>query len=244
MRQLHPEVRELGIEELYVELELPPPPPDRPWVYLGMVSSIDGGVAVDGVSGGLGGEGDRQAFRGLRASADAVLVGAGTARAEDYGPVSIHERFAAARVRRGQSPAPHLVVVTRSGRLDPGARLFEEDGPLPLVLTGERGAATVRGVVADDRILVTGDDAPDLATGLARLRTMGVRRLLCEGGPSLNGDLLAGSWVDEIFLTVAPQAIGGSAGRIVSGDDAPHAAALVSAYEHEGELLLRYRLSR
>ena len=83
MRRLVPDGRTVPLTDAYADLD----PPATGWTAIGMVTALDGAVAVDGVSGGLGGEGDRAAFRSLRSLADVVVVGAGTAMAEDYGPV-------------------------------------------------------------------------------------------------------------------------------------------------------------
>ena len=88
MQQLYPRPASLPAEELYLDLDLPRPD-GRPFVYVNMVSSVDGAATLEGTSGALGGDGDRMAFRRLREWADVVLVGAGTIRAEDYGPVRL-----------------------------------------------------------------------------------------------------------------------------------------------------------
>jgi hypothetical protein len=59
---------------------------DRPFVRCNMISSLDGAIAVEGRSGALGGPADRRVFQVLRSLADVIVVGAGTAREEGYGP--------------------------------------------------------------------------------------------------------------------------------------------------------------
>src|SRR3954452_15153851 len=81
-------------------------PPDRPFVRINMISSLDGAIAVNGRSGLLGGPGDRQVFHALRSLADVILVGAGTARAEGYGPARIDPDAQERRRARGQHPVP------------------------------------------------------------------------------------------------------------------------------------------
>jgi hypothetical protein len=86
MRQLLPDLLEdPDIDELFAGDEREPPV-DRPWVMSNMISSIDGAAALDGVSGGLGGPGDKAVFSALRSVADVVLAAAGTVRAERYRP--------------------------------------------------------------------------------------------------------------------------------------------------------------
>jgi riboflavin-specific deaminase-like protein len=253
VRRLLPEPADLALEDVYRDLRLPDGGPDsaRAGVALGMVSSADGAVAVDGRSGGLGGDADRLAFRRLRDACDAILVGAGTVRAEDYGPPRADAARRAARVAAGASPAPQLLVVTGRADLDPDAKLFRatrEDGvPAPIVVTRELapdGAVEALREVAE--VVTFGRDAVDLAAVLRWCRVRGWRRVLCEGGPALGGALLAAGLLDEVLVTLAPMLVAGDAGRIVTSASTIPAAdlELVELHEHAGELLLRYRVNR
>ena len=120
------------LEAVYADV---PPSGTEPWTAISMVSSVDGAVSVDGTSGALGGAGDLAAFRALRAAADVVLVGIGTVRAEDYGPVKVRPAAAAARRDRGQAERPPIAVVTRSLDLGGSLRLFAADSPPPIMVT-------------------------------------------------------------------------------------------------------------
>ncbi|MBC8091356.1 MAG: dihydrofolate reductase family protein, partial [Pseudonocardia sp.] len=99
----------------------------RPFVRVNFVASLDGAVSVDGRSGGLGTDADKRVFGLLRELAEVVLVGAGTARAEDY--------RGARKNTRGRGTPPPVVVVTGSADLDPTARLFTDTVTPPIVLT-------------------------------------------------------------------------------------------------------------
>lgn len=244
MQRLYPDPGDEALEAVYAEIA---GGSDR-WVALGMVASIDGAATVDGVSRGLGQDGDRAAFRALRAAADLILVGAGTVRAERYGPPKVASEVAAARHERGQADRAGIAVVSRSLDLDLEGRLFTEDPSWrPIVVTS---------LVADPdkvtaleetgaEVLVAGDDLVDLSAAVERLRTLGYGRILGEGGPSLNGQLLADGLVDEIFLTVAPSLVGGQANRIVTSRTAsPTRMDLLGVRRHGNEVLLRYRVAR
>lgn len=191
----------------------------RPWVLVNMVSSVDGATAIDGLSGDLGGPGDRAAFPVIRALADVILVGAATVRAERYGPPQRH----------GQ----RVAVVTRSAALDWSSPLFGSGSAM--VVTSEDGpevpVTSLRAGIGD----------VDLAAALTLLADDAVRVVLAEGGPMLNGQLLAAGLVDELCVTIAPRAVSGTAARLAVG---PPAASdpwrLAQVIEHEGELLLRY----
>ena len=243
MRQLYPTSRDEDLDALYTELDVPAAPADRPWTYLDMVASVDGAAALDGRAGGLGGEADRLAFSRLREWCDAILVGAETVRAEDYGPPRPTKEAQARRRARGLESIPRLIVVTASADLDPGARLFADPQRRPLLLVPEDVTLSADLARVADAVAV-GQRRVGLRAAFARLRAMGIARLLCEGGPSLNVELLREDLVDELFLTIAPLLVGSDAPRIVTGDLAvPRTAALVELREHEGALLARYRLT-
>lgn len=238
MHRLLPSSAPVDLEDAYAGLE----PPDDSWTVLGMVGAVDGAAAVDGRSEGLGGRGDLAAFRALRTLPDVVLVGAGTVRAEDYGPPV--PRGVAARRARGQADVPRIAVVTRSADLDPAARLFGDPDRRPLVLTTRDAPEDRRAAlreVAD--VVEVGQD--DVAPGdaLAELHRRGLRRVVCEGGPSLNGQLLAAGVVDELFLTLAPTLVGEVGPRVVAGRlPAPVDLVLHELRVHGAELVLRYRV--
>jgi riboflavin-specific deaminase-like protein len=207
-------------------------PPGRPWLVVNMITTADGATAIGGVSGPIGGPADRAVFAALRALADMVLVAAGTARAEDYGPT---------QPRADGSPGPRIAVVTRSGALDPGARLFT--GGSPLVVTCEACPPERRSALAAvAEVIVCGEDEVDLATALAELETRGAATVLCEGGPSLNGQLIAADLVDEWCITTSPLLAGGTSARAASGPapDRPIQMRLVHLLEGDGLLLARY----
>ncbi len=212
-----------------------PSEPVAPFVRVNFVSSADGAVSVGGLSEGLGSNVDQRVFGMLRQLADVVLVGAGTVRAEDY--------RGARRRTRGAATPPPIAVVTGSADLDPESRLFTDTAVPPIVLTTEsaprdrraRLAAAGGDVVVLDRL------TPDAL--LVELARRDLHRVLCEGGPSLFGSLIAADAVDELCLTVAPLLVGGEAGRISRGPagSTPRPFALVGALQADGVLLLRYR---
>ncbi|WP_078326621.1 pyrimidine reductase family protein [Mycobacteroides salmoniphilum] len=183
-----------------------------------MIGSLDGAATVTGLSGGLGGEGDRAVFAAMRANADVILVGAGTVRTERYHgahlPVGLRQR----RQARGQSEVPVIAVVTASGAVDPSIPLFTESEVAPIVVTSASGARNVASRVSGVQVLVADSAGTvDLRTALAQLHSRGLSRVLCEGGPSLLGTLLAAQLVDELCLTSAPTTVGGGATRITAG---------------------------
>jgi len=207
-------------------------------VRAGFVLSTDGAVSAGGSSRPLQSPADLLSFSTLRAVSDAVLVGAGTARSEDYGPVRPRPAGRAWRAARGLPEAPPLVLVSRSLDLDPAARCFT--GPTVVVTCA---AAPGRDRFPD--VVVAGEEQVDLADAVRQLASRGLRRLLCEGGPTLLTALLRAGLVDELCLTLSPLLVGGAPGLLTGSLDAP----LPLRLEHlvdagDGVLLARYRVRR
>ncbi|MDQ3932075.1 MAG: dihydrofolate reductase family protein [Actinomycetota bacterium] len=246
MRQMLPNTRDEPLEDLYLDLSFPEPPAHRPYLYLDMVASVDGAATAGGRTARLSGEADSLAFSRLREWCDAILVGASTVRIEDYGPPRPSAAARARRVARGLPEAPRIVVVTASCSLNPAGRLFSDPSRRPLVVTTEEGHAERLAGLADVAdVLQVGTGSVDLASALSQLYRRGVRRVLCEGGPSLNAGLFSAGLVDELFLTISPLVVAGAAIRIVDGKvpQAPLPVKVEELREHAGELLLRYRFA-
>lgn len=248
MRQLLPEVvAEVDPVDAYASDERPAPA-DRPWVLVNMVASADGATAVDGRSGALGGPVDRAAFTAIRAIPDVILVAAGTARAEGYGPPKTPPALQTARRARGQAAKPRIALVTRSVELDFDRDLFADPASRCLVIAPEDAPAerlAAASAVAD--VVTAGRGGVDLPAALAQLGAGGARVVLAEGGPSLLGQLAAADLVDELCLTLSPSLVAGESARIVHGPDLPGGLAplhLERVLEQDGVLLLRYVVVR
>jgi riboflavin-specific deaminase-like protein len=237
---IYPEHRTTSPEELASELRLHElAPPDRPYLGINMVSSLDGKATLDWRTKGLSTEIDRRLFHHLRTQADAVMVGAGTAREERYGRMTKNDELSKKRVAEGRAAEAFAVVV--SGRLDlpPDLPLLNEPEQAVLIATGSE--AELPGLSAHVEYARVGDDLPRL---MAELHQRGVRSVLCEGGPTLNSFLFAAGIVDELFLTLNPKLLGGAAAlTIVAGRELvePLELDLVSVAEAEGELYTRWR---
>ena len=241
MQLIHPERRPITPEELASRLELRElAPPGRPYLGINMVSSLDGKATLDWRTKGLSTDADRRLFHHLRTQADAVMVGAGTAREERYGRMTKNDELRQKRMNEGRVADALAVVV--SGRLDlpPDLPLLNE--PEQRVVIATASEEEIPGVTGDVEYARTGDDLPRL---LAYLHDEhGVRSVLCEGGPTLNSFLFAAGIVDELFLTMNPKILAGaSAITIVAGRELvePAEPDLVSVAEHDGELYTRWR---
>lgn len=221
-----------------------PAPPDRPWVVANFVVSPDGSVATGGRVGDLSSPTDQHVFHLLRSAADVVLVGAGTVRAEGYGPHRPTDEQRAWRVDAGLTPTAAMAVVSAGLRLDLGAALFTKAESRTVVVAPAGSDATARQRIAEVAdVVVAGEEAVDLAAALRVFRERGSRVVLCEGGPMLLGELLAARLVDELCLTLAPMLVADPLrllpDRALLG---PHDMSLASVLEDDGHLFLRYLL--
>ena len=215
----------------------------EPTVRMNFVASIDGAVTVDGKSAGLGGPADKRIFDVLRMVCDALVVAAGTVRAENYDALRLDPAGRQWRREHGLTEFPLMVIVSRSLELDPEQKVFSDAPIRPIVVT-HAGADPARraaiGRVAE--VVAFGDGEVDLVASLAELAARGAGQVLCEGGPSLFGAMTAADVVDEVCLTVSPLlAGGGQAGRIAAGPSGPvRRMALRHALTEDDMLFLRY----
>nr|WP_243851108.1 dihydrofolate reductase family protein [Modestobacter marinus] len=206
------------------------------------VAALDGAISVDGRSGGLGSDGDRRVFRMLRALADAVLVGAGTAAAEGYRPVLPDSAVGRLRTELGRPPVAPVAIVSRRASLAPDDQLVTGAVTPTLLVTcaaadaDRRSALTAAGV----EVVVCGDDDVDLPTALDALAARGLEQVLCEGGPALFAAALAAGVVDELDLTLAPLLVGGGPGLLPHALPTPAAAELAQVLEENGALFTRW----
>ncbi|WUI02223.1 pyrimidine reductase family protein [Spirillospora sp. NBC_00431] len=239
MRALTPEPGDVDLAERYAY------PPGGTWLRANMVAGLDGSAQRDGHSGGLGNAADQHLFLLLRGLADVVVVGAGTVRAEGYGPVTPSEGWDG--VRDGRPPVPPLAIVSGSLDLDFDAPIFTAAGARTIVLTTSN-ADPARLRAARDRadVIVAGADSLDFAVAVEELAARGHRRLLCEGGPGVLAQVVAAGLLDELCLTLSPLLLGGTAARILNGPPVPVPPELTLAQTlQEGEFLfLRYVRSR
>ena len=185
-------------------------------VRANMITSLDGGAAIDGRSGGLGNEADQHLFAVLRDLADVILVGSGTVRAEQYAGIRLDPQRRARRTRWGLPAGP--AADRRGHRPRPGRGpaavhrhrdAADRDHP-----PGGRRRGCPRGADA----LIAGDDEVDLAAAIRGLADRGFRRIHCEGGPGLLGQLVAHDLLDECCLTIAPLFLGSGATRLLPTD--------------------------
>lgn len=221
-------------------------PEGRPFVAANMVTTLDGRAAIGGGSTGLGSEADSELLVKLRRRFDAVLVGAGTIRAERYGPIVRDEDARRAREAEGMEPSPVAVILSGSMDLPYDCGLFTEGIGRVVVFTDSDLEPPPTETPVE---VIRPSGALTARVAIEELARMGVRSVLCEGGPTVLAGLIEGDVLDELFLTVFPL-ITGEADQPsivegpVGGDGEPREFHLHSLAAEGGELFARYRPRR
>ena len=238
----------------------------RPYIISNFVSSLDGVVAlrVPGHEGGGDISGfnqhDRMLMGILRSMADIVIVGAGTLRSvpdhlwtAEYIYPPLAEEYSRLRSSLGKEKSPLNVIVSASGNIDPGLRVIKSGEVPVLIVTTTQGAEQLNRQSLSPSIKVIAAAESNLLTASALLdATYRVRKseiILVEGGPQLMGDFFAEGYLDELFLTIAPQVAGRDGGPerpgLVSGKifapENPLWGTLISIKRAESHLFLRYK---
>jgi riboflavin biosynthesis pyrimidine reductase len=211
-------------------------------VRVNFVASIDGAATDHGLSGGLSGHADKRVFDLLRRLSDVILVGAGTVRAEGYGAMRLDPASVQLRRASGLTDQPVFAIVSGTLGLDPESAVFT-DAPVKAIVVTVGASSQVKkeafSRVSD--VLVCGEQTLDVNIMLDAFAKRGLRRVLCEGGPTLFGTLLDADRVDELCLTISPLLVAGGARRIVAG--APEKARRMMLHHvlvSDGTLMLRY----
>lgn len=226
-----------------------PQPPERPFVGVNMVTSIDGRAQLAGTAEGLSGRADRRLMQLYRAATDAVATGVGTLRADDF-----HSRLAGdladRRAATGRDPQPVAVLMAGSRAIptDRGWFAGASDQRRIVVVgagsphAGPGSSAPLPGV----ETWSAPDPVPTPEWMLSRLADEGIASLVLEGGPTLNAAFLASDAIDELYWTIGARLVGAAALPMVGpppGPAAPREARLVSVHRSGDELFLRYRVT-
>jgi 5-amino-6-(5-phosphoribosylamino)uracil reductase len=222
---------------------------ERPYTVLSCAVSVDG--CLDDTSPRrliLSGPEDLDEVDALRAGCDAILVGAGTIRADNPRLLVRSPARVAARVARGMPEHPQRVTVTASGTLSPEARFFTGPGGPPLVYCAGRAAGPLTTRLPGAAVIIDAGERPSLGAVLHDLAERSLSSLLIEGGARLLADVLSDGLADELRLAVAPFFVGDPAApRFVLPGRYPHNAQapmrLESARRLGDMVVSRYRLT-
>ena len=221
----------------------PHPAPENGYLRANFVASVDGAATLGGRVGALTGPADQRLLVLLRSLCDVLLVGAGTVRAEGYGPVRSLPALADVRRAAGQAASPRLAVLTRNIELDLGSSAFIDAAERPIVVATEAADPTrLREAEKVADVLIAGEQTVDLRLARTQLVELGLPRILSEGGPGVLAELFALDLVDELDLAISPVVTGGLESRITHGPalPVPQQVRLAGAYERDGFLFLKY----
>jgi 5-amino-6-(5-phosphoribosylamino)uracil reductase len=222
---------------------------DRPYTLLSCSMSIDGYVA--GATRNrllLSNDEDFDRVDEVRASCDAILIGAATVRNDNPRLLVRAQSRRDARIARGLPPTPTKVTVTRRGRLDPGAAFFTADGAAKVLYCASPTVSEARERFGAVATVVDGGQPVDMHWMSRDLLSRGVGRLMVEGGGSLLTQFLTGDLADELQLVVAPFFVGDTRARRFVNDGMfpwnPGRRATLAQVRQIGDVaLLRYALS-
>lgn len=226
VQQLYPPGAAANAVDLEAAYAYPPLADGATWLRANMVTSLDGAAqGPDGRSATVSSPPDRVVLSLLRRLSDVIVAGAGTVRAENYGPVD-----------------RPIAVVSRSLALDPSAPLFTEATHRTIVLTcaaarADRLAALEE--VAD--VVVAGEIELDVPAAVRALAERGLNRILCEGGPQLLAAIVEADALDELCYTMSPAMVGGRSERLLATPSSVHSEwTLGHILEDGGTLLMRW----
>ncbi len=242
LNQLHPRTPEAVTAEV-AATQVYAYPDCKRWLRANMVTSVDGAAVLEGRVGSLTGPADQQLLVLLRSLCDVLLVGAGTLRAEGYGPVRAQAELSDVRREAGQLPHPRLAVLSRSLDIDLTSTAFTKAAERPIVITTELADTDrVREVEQVADVLLAGGAAVDLGVAVELLEQQGLTRMLSEGGPQALAALYAADLVDELCLAISPMVVAGQESRLTAGPPMPEPLLvhLGTVLERDGFLFLRY----
>lgn len=213
-------VAEASDEELHAAYAVPA----TPWLRVNFVQTVDGAATGEsGKSGSINNAADKRIFDLLRAQADVIVVGAGTARVEGYHVTD-----------------KPIVVVTSSGRLPATLQGAPAGAVLAATYATAPGVADLIAELGQDQVLVVGKAEIDAVALKQELVARGFVNILSEGGPTLFAELLRAGVVDEVCTTTVPNLVGGAHPRIAHGLPVDVALSLAVLLEEDGTLVQRW----
>lgn len=218
----------------------------RPWVSINAAVTLDGKIATpDRRRFDLSSREDRRRMAALRDAAQAVIVGAGTLRAEDPPPYIREQKHP----RPASDPAFTWVVLTRTLDLPSDGRVLRSDEVAKIVVAPEHAPVARADLERRAEVWRLGREEVDLAALLDRLAQRGARRVVVEGGGEVNFAFLKAGLVDEVYVTVCPFILGGAGAPTLAGGPGlgaggPLPLELVEVERRGGEIFLHYRCRR
>jgi len=222
---------------------------ERPYTLLSCAMSIDGYIGSPNSRLLLSNDEDFERVDAVRASCDAILVGAATVRMDNPRLLVRSPALREQRAARGARPSPMKVTVTRRVALDPDANFFTAGDVEKLVYCPSPRVPEARARLEPTATVVDGGEQVDMRGLSNDLAARGVDRLMVEGGGTVHTQFLTGDLADELQLVIAPVFLGDSDGtRFVRDGRFPwtagQRASLAEVRQVGDVVLLRYALSR
>ena len=212
------------------------------WVRAMMVMSLDGAISgSDGRSGSISSPTDRLIMKQVRSFSDVVLIGASTMRAEKYSPMKVLPEILEERRSQGLDDASVTAIVSASLDLPWELPVFSESYRQPIVITTSicDEAAAIEASKHCELIRVT-DINSNPGAIVDALTDMGLKRIVCEGGARLLGDLTKAGRVDEFDVAISPTLANNGQALLHADFDAPQKLKLAHVLQDEGFLFTRY----
>ena len=213
-----------------------------PIVRANLVASLDGQIsAADGRSQSLSTEDDRLIFALLRSLSDAIIVGAQTVRAEQYKmPVIAREELVDAREESGRENPPVLVIISRSGQLDPTLECLKQ--PTIVITPSTTSPEAIAALATVVEVVQLPSEEISFHQIISLLRDRGLTQILVEGGAALLSAMLEQQAIDELCLTLSPQLVGAQGQPLVDGVAAGSSLELAHLVAAPNCLFTRYRV--
>lgn len=226
---------------------------NRPFVFINVAMTADGKIDTFQRKGAaISSPRDKQRVDQLRAEADAVMVGGRTLLGEDPKLTVKSEALQEERVRRGLTPNPIKVGVVSQAQFNSHSKFLREGGGRVVIFTTQRTSneqfALLRSLGVD--VFLHDGERVDLRAMMQTLHELGIRRLMVEGGATLNFELIRLGLADELYAYVAPMIFGGeTAPTLAAGSGLERSAAVRLQLIHaesweDGGVLLQYKIER
>ena len=226
---------------------------NRPFVFINVAMTADGKIDTFQRKGAaISSQRDKERVDRLRAKSDAVMVGGRTLLDEDPKLTVKSETLREERIAHGLAPNPIKVGIVTEATIRTHSKFLHEGGARIVIFTTNRTSneqlAFLRSQNAE--IFVHAGERVDLREMMQALHELGIKRLMVEGGATLNFELIRMGLVDEISAYVAPMIFGGenaptlAAGLGLERSEAVHLKLIHAESWEDGGVLLKYKISQ
>jgi len=188
----------------------------KPYVILNAAMTLDGKIATHTGSSEISGKEDLIRVHKLRRECDAIMVGINTVLI-DNPRLTIH------KIKADKSENPTRIVVDSKARTPPNSRILNKEAPTIIAISKNAPKERIRKLSQKAKIITTGNKKVNLKKLMAELKKMGIKKLMLEGGSTLNFSMLKEGLVDEVRVAIAPMIVGGvKAKTLVGGQGIPY----------------------